>query len=248
MTISIPILGQSALGAALAPNSALATGLAGGAGVAQQPDFASLVEAPVRVEPHAVPLEAFDALGMFGRHAALQGGEESPDDLASGDPASAGGLGATTPISPFALPLGAFGAPIAGADDASLPSVSPTLGVNLSAANPQESLQPLVALPPMVPRETASETPETEPAGSAALQKDAAPSRPQPISAAVLLEDGAIQVILRSSETGPDQALALRNRIEDLAREFDLSLDGVRLNGVALPPAASGAAYGRRTN
>ena len=248
MTISISILGQSALGAALAPNGALATGLAGGEGLSQEPDFASLLDGSERSHPVPVPAEAFDALGMFGRYAAAQNGAQTSDDPDSGNPV-AGGQGPTAPAALSQSLLAALMEPrIGSANPASVPASSLS-GAAVPEVIGAESEQALAALTPAVRGAIPPEEPEGgSDASAVVLPKEAASPRPQPVSAAVLIDNGALQVIVRSSEAGFDQAADLRNRIEDLAREFDFSLDGVRLNGVALPPAVSGAAHGRRTN
>lgn len=246
MTIGISLLGQAGL--TPLPGDAPASGRANGTGGQEAADFASLIEAPDRTYRDPTPAAAFDALGMFGRFAIAHGAGAPFGETASHDPALSGAAAASTALAIVAQPLR---------------DLEPTAAAGLSPADIGSVPAPTM-MPAIVPNDTALAIVAGPIAGlargieegEAGLAEAGAPppskampdAQPQPVSAMVALENGALQVILRSSDPGLDHSVALRNRIEELARELDLSIEGVRLNGVALLPASSGAAYGRRPN
>lgn len=244
MTIGVSLLGQAGL--TPLPGDAPASGLANGTGGQDGADFASLIETPDRTYRDPTPAEAFDALGMFGRFAIAHGAGAPPGETAWHDPALSGAAAASTALAVLAQPL---------------PDLEPTATAGLSPTD-IGSVLARTMVPAMVPIGAVTALAAGPIAGlvrgidegEAGLAEAEAPppskampdAQPQPVSATVALENGALQVVLRSSDLGLDHGAALRNRIEDLARELDLSIDGVRLNGVALLPASSGAAHGRR--
>jgi len=247
MTIGVPPPGHSGLtplsGESMGSGLARETDRAGG------PDFASLIEAPDHSRRDPEPAAAFDALGVFGRFAIAPGAMAAPEAWALLDPAAPGAavVGMAVP-SPVALPPGLIPESSAGTD-ARLAAGSEAGRGAMPIAVAPEAAAAIAAAPSIgLPRAAEESGPDRAESSGRLPSRLLPDAGPQPVSAAVALENGTIQVILRSDDPGMDHGALLRHRIEELARELDLSIDGVRLNGVALPTAAAGAAHGRRTN
>ena len=246
MTITFPAFGQSILSPSSAQGGALSS--RGDTEMLGQPDFASLIEEPGFAHFEAAPAAAFNALGVFGRGASVEAEGEA---LVQG----------TKAVSSLDQRTMSAAAPIpSGGVPAEMPEFAADTrpGLKSGTSAPEAVLGPVtngpmhldaVAPPLSLRAEPLLDLSETGSDRSASpLARPLPGTRPQSVSVTVVLENGAIQVLLRSSDPGLDHDMTLRNRIEELAREHDVSVNGFRLNGVALPLAASGVTDGYRSN